>query len=613
MRHVVLGIGMVVVGTGIAGGLLVLRQKRTSVTLPVAHLVPSCTTLLIEVPDWHTTQARWGKAAFRQILLEPEVEAFLQRPLSKMPGRAIWDESLELLHEADVRQAFFAVAKVTDNMPHSVGGFGFRGTRRDEVEKVIAKIRARGQAVSPTGKSDLVKYHSFEIESFSGKGVTVAGAFANDWYFFGNDIELLKETLDRFAGNFVGRSLADDSAHAKSMAQMPIDADFRFFANASGIAEKILTFSSMAGRPLDPGQAGGIKKVQAIAGAIRIEEQRMHDTFFVLHLDSAAAPVISRSTLALTSLDTLFYYAFAPEFPRELSLPARLPAISKGGLPLSGFPAGLLEMIKTFSDQGVRMEDFRAGFEPEFAAFANWPTPLPDGTGICDVSTPAFFIAGKVRNATMAQKFTETLCASAKREEGKGVTYWRLHADDPASAPTVALTKEYVLLGLNQESVKSALSDIKTGKPTLRNAKAFTDALGTVGTPGTSLLYLDARPLFEHVYDVLRPMAMIWANFVPHAGDYVQMAKLPASETISKQLLPMVLSSRQIPEGTVVESSGSLTFFQIGAAMAAVTGAAAVPVIEGKAVVPGVDSLIDKYFPSDPASTRAPAAPSPSK
>ena len=101
---------------------------------------------------------------------------------------------------------------------------------------------------------------------------------------------------------------------------------------------------------------------------------------------------------------------------------------------------------------------------------------------------------------------------------------------------------------------------------------------------------------------------MIWANFVPHAGDYVQMAKLPASETISKHLLPMVLSSRQTSDGWLIESSGSVTFFQVAAAAAAITGAAAVPVIEGKAVVPGLDSLMDKYFPGGPVATPAASA-----
>ena len=605
----------------LAVGLLLWKRSGETPSAPVAQWLPSGTILLLELPDWRRTQTRWQQTALHQLIGEPEVAAFLERPRSRIPRGKLWGDPLEHLRLADPHQAFFAVARITDNMPHAVGGFHFRGTRRDEMESLIAKARTQAQTASPTGKSDLIQYRAFEIETFSDKGVTVTGAFANDWYFFGNDVELLKSTLDRFATLKTPGSLLDEPAYAKSMVHLPSNPDFRFYAAAAGLVERLLTLSSAAGRSLDPGQTAELKKVQAVAGSTRLEDQRMRDTLFVLKPGDLRQPVLTRQTLGLTSRDTIAYYASIPSIPDRLPLPyGPANAASGAGAPPTSLLGGFQGMLTALGEQGVRMEDFKAAFGPEFAAILNWPAPSPNS--LDESSPPAIELAAQVRDAAVACKFTEALCASWKREQTNGLVFWKWPSGDGGNAPVLGLTDRFLLAGLSAETLKTPAAKLKSTGATLEKSPAFTSALGTVTQPGHTLLYVDAKPLFERVYEWLRPMAMVWANFVPHAGDYVQMAKLPSTEAVSRHLHPMVLAASQNDDGTLIESSGTVTFFQAAAALAGFTGAAAVPVIEGKVTVPGLDALIDTYLlgvgpkreqpGSQPAATKAPAGSQPS-
>ena len=597
MKKAISAVSTVIVMSGLAAGLLVWK-KAEAPKAPVAQWLPSGTVLLVELPDLAWSETRWPQTALHALAQEPEIAAFLERPRSKLPQGKIWADPLEHLRQADLQQGFFSVARIADNMPHMRGGIRFRGTRREAMEAMVAKVRTQAQAASPAGKSDLLRHGSFEIETFSDKGVTVTGAFANDWYFFGNDVGLLKSVLDRFAAPKSPGSLVDDALYTRALVHLPADADFRYYASASDIIEKLTALTAASGRSLDAAQT------------TRMEGERMHDTFFVLQPGYARLPELSRKTLALTSPGTLLYYATVPTLPDRVDLPPG----GLGGMPgaAGGLLGGLQGVLTMLGEQGVRIADFKNAFGPEFAGVLNWPAPSSDS--LDNVSSPSLQISAEVRNPAAARKFTDALCAGWPRENAPGLTLFRFPATD-GTPPVLGLTDRFLLASLGADPVKSAAAKARAGGPTLEQSAGFKAALASVVRPGTTLLYIDTKPLFERVYEWLRPMAMIWANFVPHAGDYVQMARLPSTEVIARHLQPMVVSSSQQPEGTLVESAGTVTFFQAATAVAAITGAAAVPVIQGKINVPRVDNLIDTFLlgngPAPAKPDKAPPVPTP--
>jgi len=118
-------------------------------------------------------------------------------------------------------------------------------------------------------------------------------------------------------------------------------------------------------------------------------------------------------------------------------------------------------------------------------------------------------------------------------------------------------------------------------------------------------------------------------GFVPHLSDYVDIAKLPAPETISRHLSPMVASGAVKDDGLLMESAGPVTTMQALLVTAISAGAAAVPLVEQRESLsflafPGQGNPVQKPFtapwnqgalanPPAPAASSAPgvAAPSP--
>jgi hypothetical protein len=55
-----------------------------------AELLPSTTIALIEAPDLPATLARWNESVLSKLSKEPEVAAFLQRPLGRLYATSGW-------------------------------------------------------------------------------------------------------------------------------------------------------------------------------------------------------------------------------------------------------------------------------------------------------------------------------------------------------------------------------------------------------------------------------------------------------------------------------------------------------------------------------------------
>lgn len=570
----------------IASGVLVWKTSRQTPLPPPARFLPPDTILFIEAPDWPRTSLRWKETALWKIIHEPDVASFLQRPRAWLGKNAPSEKTMVTLGNVHISRVFFALASVRHNMPHAAAGFEFSGDR-SEVEAVIAKVRAQARVASPGGKAERIKYRDYEIESFSDKGVTLAGAFARDWYFFGNDVELLKTTLDRFSAPKAEGSLAGADTYVKCAAHLPDDPDFKFFAQPSVFVDELLVPSFPAEKTVDFKQAAKLRKIRAIAGGMRQEGERLHDTVFILTPNATKQPTLTRSTLHLTSSNTLFYCAFAPSIPDHVDLPAE-PLVSPdagNSAPLAGILNGLRALTDEFGERGVRSGNFKAALGPEFAVFSDWPK---------DALQPTLQIAGQVRDAAAARKLGQALADTAPFSSLAGTDgggYWSLATANAPFSPVLALTKRFLVAGTSPNILATLAATERGRNDTLEQSGAFSATVASVNKlhkPETALVYLDSKALFEHVYGWVRPMALVWGNFIPHAADYMDVGKLPRTESISKHLSPLVISAFRTGDGVVMESTGPVTFFQAAAALSVASGAAAVPLLESKVLLPGL-------------------------
>ena len=82
-------------------------------------------------------------------------------------------------------------------------------------------------------------------------------------------------------------------------------------------------------------------------------------------------------------------------------------------------------------------------------------------------------------------------------------------------------------------------------------------AAALVEEPTTSFTYVDTKAIFGRVYGLFRGVASM--GFMPHLSDYVDIGKLPAPETITRHLSPMVASGSVKDGGLLMESAGPVT------------------------------------------------------
>lgn len=564
MKKTLVAGALILVGAGGAG---VFWNLREAARLSPAELVPAEAVLLAEFPDLPQTALRWQGTALHAILAEPEVRAFFSRPVAEMSPGGPWADAVERFKRVRPRQAFFAVASLADQQPQAVAGFEFSGDRR-EIEPLISRAMIRAQNAAPQGRLRHLHYRGCRILFFEGKEVSLAGCFAGNWYFVANNVDLLKATLDRHAGKS-HTLLAYSAPYLLSRRELPPNGDFRLFIQPPVATSRLL--AKMPARPAAspftaPVAAGA--KFQSAALSARIEGRNFHDTLVIRQsAPPSRVPLLNGRTLALTSADTVFYGAFAPQLESWFS----------GGAPGGGLSGKLIPTLLAAlaPTPGPSLARFQAAFGPEHAFLLEWPRPNPQ---------PGLFVASQIRDPAQARRFTEAFFHSWERADADGVPMWSVSGAQPALFhPAVALTGSHLVAGLSSESLKPfARHAVGNGKPetagaTLERSGAFRTAFVPLSKPETALAYLDAAALFDRLYAALRPAAIIWGPGVAWLNRYADFQRLPSAGAVTKHLTPISLTAHPGESGIVIDTSGPVSFVELGVGLGTGAFYAALP------------------------------------
>ncbi len=573
--------GLTVIVAGVVAGIatsFVLLNKggRGASSLEPARLLPTETLFLAELPDLPGSRARWQETSLAQILKEPEVVAFLERPLSHIPKDSTLDAACGQLKKAGVERGFLAVTGLEGNFPLMAAGFSFTGPR-SEVTALLEHARKAATKASPGGKTDLTKHLDYEIESFTDSDITLAWAYDERWFFITNQVELLKTTLERYQADKEEGTLAAGENYRKSFAPLTGQSEARFFIQPGPLVDRWIGLMSVSGQQVTEEQAAAIRAIKGIAGHTRFDGRLLRDAIYLYAPDAPKLPEMTAATLATTTRDTLVHYAGSFLPPDKLEIP------DASGIPDT---TGLLSFLETtrnrLAAKGLADTDPKTIFGTEFSLQADWPAsalhPLP-------------LASLKIADATKAQEWIDTVLEGWTKEVKEGIPFWSASGAPgvasmlPSVRLTAALTGEHFILGITPESVSSAAAR-PAGSETLAGGESYGQAFATLPKANTYTAFLDTKPFFERLYGSLRPMAMLWVNFIPNANTYVEIAKLPQTETIAKHLLPMGLSSQQQAEGTLIESAGSFTAHHGGAFIGLSVAAVAIPYAQG--MIPGV-------------------------
>ena len=556
------------------------KQGRGNATAgEVAGFLPADTQLLLSIPDLNGALADWKTTDLYKIWTEPEMQAFLARPLSRLPQHREFDEMASKILHLSPSNLFLAVCLPNEetNLPRMLAGFDFKADKA-EVEQLLSGAKDALRRRYPAGKADLVEYQGHSIESFDGgNGNFFAAAYLENRYLLANNLPLLKATIDRCdhrapAANSIGR-LDQEADFQAVLAKLPPQHATLIFARPQAAFRRLFDLATAAGQPIDDARLADLEKVKALGATTRIENGKLRDSVYLLAPGAThVIPKLAMGSLPLTSPSTLIYAAALFELPPEINLPGGpLPP----GTPASGLLMSIQELAAMLHDHNVTLARFAKAFGNEFSLHLDWPSGQ---------AQPALLLTVDVRDSALAGKFvddlTNTLSAEAAWEvsQSGGLTFHTMSAAKGSFiSPTLTVTNKHLIFGLNPPEVREAAERELSGGENFTGNEVYRKTVGQVATPNAAFLYIDSPAFFERLYGTIRSFAMLGSFFYPQVNEYLDLTKLPATKTVSKHLSPTVFSQKTDDQGSLLESIGSVTAGQVGFVLVGGTAVATIP------------------------------------
>ncbi len=450
-----------------------------------ATFLPAGTILYEDVPDLFRSVQRWPKTALAQIINEPEVQAFLERPLGLLPGGADLAGAMAQAQSILPRQFFLAVTDWSGNgAPKTIAGLAYSGSKSD-LDALVGQLRKAAQEKWPEGKSDIETYGSGEIETFTTPDFSAALAYRGKWLFIATDTALLKATLDRYEAKPGSDSLAELPAYKTCIQHLPNAPDNLFFVQPALLSDKAASLALMLNPTADAHGMDSLKKIDAVGIATAMDGEVMRDTSFTITSQPGVETPLAMDALRVSSPDTI------------IATSGRIEALGAVQLPdPKSDPTGVLQLIasdvKIFTDQGLGEAQLSQAFGPEMGFVLDWPAGA--------LSSPAPLVVADVRDAGEARKFLDTLATvplaagvSFSRQDADGISLYSLPKSESLLAPplqvTLGLSGKCIVGALTADASERALKQWDANATGLAGTDAYQEG-GGVGPAADDIVYL---------------------------------------------------------------------------------------------------------------------------
>ncbi len=530
-------IGLVIVGILILAGVTIFN--RPAGPSQASSLAPADSVFFANIPDIPLTGFRWSRTALAQIAAEPEVRAFLEKPLARFKESPTNKETLDILTKLKPGNIYLAATSASEQDFHGILGVQFWGKREDFLT-AVAKVRA---ALPPaTGEPSKEEYRGLEITATQHGDLLLHTAVAGRWGFFTNDASLIKEALDRATGNAQSPPLAANPRFLKVITELLADPDLLVFLQPEKALDALLAVGRSMGAKAIPDHVDELKLTEAAGGAWKMDGEMIRDAFFLLREGSGDLPeTISHESIALTTPETTLFGNFVLNFS---SLPTWLDRLAES---YPNATQGLAPLVQSVAE----------GYGPECALIGSMPS---------DDQNPSLLVAMKVRNPNQNLLANATVIPGS---QGGTAVHLIPHPLMPIAA---AQNEKFLILGTDPKSVSEAL---EADSKTLQDSPDFQNARSAYRNSNEAFCFLDTRVVFERSYGAILPIIKMSAALMPDMSRKWDVAKLPSPPTIGQHLPPIVFSQKRIPDGTRMESSGPVSMSQFlilaGSASAALT------------------------------------------
>jgi len=512
-------------------------SRRDHSAVPATRLAPANAIFFVECRDFAQTEKRFSEANLARIAAEPSVQRFLNYTQNNLPASC--KTVMQGLNKLCPSSIFFS--SYTLNRDEWICGVHCSGDLRSWENQLATPLAAvltfKFKALSESSPKDFALAQP-------AKGV-LFGLRIGSWLLFSPKPVYLQDALRRASAVNSGLDTSDLFLRCRS--KVPDDADFYAFATGEG-----LKFMEEGLKPFLPRT-----EISGLIFTAKLEGSSIHDTVFAYSSRPPPSDDLDRKGLFLTTDKTLLYFATSLDLQR---LRAGVDALST--------QSGIAETAKQYFE-----EVSRAGVDFEALGGVVKGVELVLNRAQTDDSIGGAFLV-ETKDAARAGEFLKMI----------------LQAEFPKRYQEETLGDVKVYAFRNQESATLVLGMVGQDLIATTNEAAFNDAVKAihsekVGLPslvgpggaeteratGDLRLYVDTPSLFERGYSMLRPVLIFGSALVPDLDRYLDPTMLPEAPEISSHLSPIVLTRRELADGILDESTGSLTAYEVS--LLAVAGA----------------------------------------
>ena len=510
-----------------------------------AALLPDTTVALASLPDLPRSALRWPNTTLAKIGAEPEMKAFLEKPLSYLSRDGGGDEAADLLWKLKPTRLFASVVAITADEASLLVGFQFWGGRAN-CEAAVARLRKELNRAGAAGEERREKYHGVEIVTSAHGSLKLCSAALGSWGFLANSLPALKDALDRAAGRATSAALAENPRYKEVLSKLSADPDFLFFIQPQGALDALLAAGRNLGAQPVPRQVEQARKVEAIGATSKLDGPNLSDTIFFLRANPPDVGALDHHGMKFTSKETAAYFEFVVDFRNLFSEDTPAAAWLAARMASSNLPRVVPE-----------------AFGPQCALSVAWPMGVMRPTGV---------LAARVKDQGRAEESIRELLGlfpEATVSEHAGLRCYSFPSlQGPFLNPAVCLVDGFLLLALDPQEIRLAVDAARAGSP-LDASPAFATAQPLYKTANEVFGYVDSRAVFERGFPLLRQMIIFGAALMPGAAAIIDSSKLPETETIARHLQPITYAQTRLESGYLIESRGPVTMNQTAIVSAA--------------------------------------------
>jgi hypothetical protein len=309
------------------------------------------------------------------------------------------------------------------------------------------------------------------------------------------------------------------------------------------VLDVLLAIGSEQGGTINPAQLEQVKKVPALGGSLTFSGADQLERIYLIWKDAPKLGSIDRSGLAFSSPDNILFMESVQDWSSIAS---------------DEYVASLPPEIRTALEENqIDLKAVPAMFGADATFVANWPNGAMFPSALFSLGiTDRGGVEGIVRR--LIENYLPDTTVSSRA----GATVFEFPKSGLSLIdPTVGISDKFLIGSLTSSGLDAALMR-NPSQPTIEASPAFQNVSGEWKNDLQSFIFIDARTIFERVYNSLRPMVIFGAAMSPGISQTIDVEKLPETDVIAKHLGPIVMTQRVESNGVLIESRGPVTLYQ---------------------------------------------------